>query len=70
VAQVAQDCAWSYKPDLHPLKAAGAAIVKPPQDTFWGGFSVYFDDLDGYYWEAVWGPMFDHPPEGSLRFKG
>jgi uncharacterized glyoxalase superfamily protein PhnB len=32
---------------------AGAKIVKPPLDTFWGGFSGYFADPDGYYWEVV-----------------
>ncbi len=51
------------------VRTAGASIVKPPQDTFWGGFSGYFSDLDGYYWEVVWGPMFDFAPDGSLRFK-
>ena len=50
-------------------RTAGASIIKPPQDTFWGGFSGYFADLDGYYWEVVWGPMFDFAPDGSLRFK-
>jgi len=50
-------------------RTAGASIVKAPQDTFWGGFSGYFADLDGYYWEVVWGPMFDFAPDGSLRFK-
>jgi uncharacterized protein len=28
---------------------AGAKIVKPAQDTFWGGYSGYFADLDGYF---------------------
>lgn len=30
-------------------RKAGAAIVKEPQDVFWGGFHAYFADLDGYY---------------------
>jgi hypothetical protein len=51
------------------VKTAGASIVKAPEDTFWGGFSGYFADLDGYYWEVVWGPMFDFAPDGSLGFK-
>jgi len=51
------------------VKAAGAGIAKPPQDAFWGGFSGYFTDLDGYYWEVVWGPMFEYATDGSLRFK-
>jgi len=49
--------------------AADATIVKPPQDTFWGGFSGYFADPDDFHWEVVWGPMFDFRPDGSLRFK-
>jgi uncharacterized protein len=51
------------------VKTAGASIVKTPQDTFWGGFSGYFADLDGYYWEVVWAPMCDFAPDGSFRFK-
>ena len=51
------------------VKNAGASIVKAPENTFWGGFSGYFADLDGYYWEVVWGPMFDFAPDGSLISK-
>ena len=36
--------------------AAGAVIVKPARHTFWGGYSGYFRDLDGYLWEIVWNP--------------
>lgn len=35
---------------------AGAAIVKPAQNTFWGGYSGYFCDPDGHLWEVVWNP--------------
>jgi catechol 2,3-dioxygenase-like lactoylglutathione lyase family enzyme len=34
--------------------AAGAQIVKPAHDTFWGGYSGYFQDPDGHLWEIVW----------------
>jgi catechol 2,3-dioxygenase-like lactoylglutathione lyase family enzyme len=37
-------------------RAAGAAIVKPAHDTFWGGYSGYFQDPDGHLWEIVWNP--------------
>ena len=47
-------------------KSAGAKIVKEPQDTFWGGFSGYFADLDGYYWEVAWGPMFEFKENGDM----
>ncbi len=36
--------------------AAGATIVKPAQDTFWGGYAGYFQDPDGHLWEIVWNP--------------
>lgn len=35
---------------------AGAAIVKPARDTFWGGYAGYFQDPDGHLWEVVWNP--------------
>lgn len=50
-------------------KSAGAKIIKIPQDTFWGGFSGYFSDLDGYYWEVAWGPMFELKENGDMKFK-
>ena len=36
--------------------AAGATIIKPAHDTFWGGYSGYFQDPDGHLWEIVWNP--------------
>jgi uncharacterized protein len=38
-------------------KAAGAKIVKPAADTFWGGYGGYFQDPDGHLWEVVWNPQ-------------
>ena len=38
--------------------AAGATLVKPAQDTFWGGYSGYFADPEGYLWEVAWNPHF------------
>jgi predicted lactoylglutathione lyase len=49
-------------------KKAGGKIVKPAQDTFWGGHSGYFTDLDGYYWEVAWAPMFGFDETGALIF--
>jgi len=40
---------------------AGAVIVKPAQDTFWGGYAGYFQDPDRHLWEIVWNPQFDIP---------
>ena len=41
---------------------AGATIVKPAGDTFWGGYAGYFQDPDGHLWEVVWNPQFDVEP--------
>ena len=38
-------------------EAAGAAITKAAHDTFWGGYSGYFQDPDGHLWEIVWNPQ-------------
>lgn len=51
------------------VRTAGASIAKPPHDTFWGGYSGYFADPDGYCWEVAWGPMFAFAADGALRFK-
>ena len=36
--------------------SAGARLIKPAHDTFWGGYSGYFQDPDGHLWEVVWNP--------------
>ncbi len=46
--------------------AAGAQIVKSTADTFWGGYSGYFADPDGYLWEVAWGAS-EFNDDGSLR---
>jgi catechol 2,3-dioxygenase-like lactoylglutathione lyase family enzyme len=38
-------------------KSAGATLVKPAQETFWGGYAGYFQDPDGHLWEVVWNPQ-------------
>jgi predicted lactoylglutathione lyase len=41
---------------MREAERAGAAIVKPAQETFWGGYAGYFADPDGHLWEVVWNP--------------
>jgi catechol 2,3-dioxygenase-like lactoylglutathione lyase family enzyme len=43
---------------LQEAVRAGARLVKPGQDAFWGGYSGYFADPDGHYWEVAWNPYF------------
>lgn len=42
---------------MQTAERAGATIVKPAQETFWGGYAGYFQDLDGHVWEVVWNPQ-------------
>jgi catechol 2,3-dioxygenase-like lactoylglutathione lyase family enzyme len=39
-------------------EAAGATIVRPPYETFWGGYAGCFQDPDRHLWEVVWNPQF------------
>ncbi|HET9604321.1 MAG TPA: VOC family protein [Gemmatimonadales bacterium] len=42
---------------MQQAAAAGATIVKPAGDAFWGGYSGYFQDPDGHLWEIAWNPQ-------------
>jgi catechol 2,3-dioxygenase-like lactoylglutathione lyase family enzyme len=42
---------------MKQAKNAGAIIVKPAQDTFYGGYAGYFQDPDGHLWEVAWNPQ-------------
>ena len=42
---------------MEQAQLAGAVIIKPAHNTFWGGYSGYFQDPDGHLWEAVWNPQ-------------
>ncbi|MGW2251319.1 VOC family protein [Kitasatospora sp. NPDC001660] len=51
---------------LETAVAAGAAVVKPPATTSWGGYSGYFEDPDGHLWELAHNPFFPFTEDGSL----
>ena len=40
---------------------AGATVVDPARDRFWGGYSAHFSDPDGHLWEVAWNPQFSVP---------
>lgn len=44
---------------LVQAEQAGAVIVKPAHDTFWGGYAGYFQDLDQHLWEVAWNPHWE-----------
>ena len=39
--------------------AAGTTLQKPGQQVFWGGYSGYFADPDGFLWEVAYNPLMD-----------
>jgi catechol 2,3-dioxygenase-like lactoylglutathione lyase family enzyme len=51
---------------LADAKAAGATILKPAEDAFWGGYSGYFADPDGHPWEVAWNPLWSMDGEGRV----
>ena len=55
---------------LEEAKAAGGTLVKPAQDTFWGGYAGYFADPDGHLWEVAWNPDWKLAADGSIRLPG
>ena len=42
---------------MNEALAAGAILVKTPQQVFWGGYSGYFKDPDGHLWELAYNPF-------------
>ena len=58
------------RPDVDALltqaEAAGARILSPARDMFWGGYSGYFADPDGHAWEIAWNPFFPIADDGTI----
>jgi len=55
---------------LNEAEAAGATIVKPATNAFWGGYSGYFRDPDGHLWEIAWNPFFPLAEDGGITLPG
>jgi catechol 2,3-dioxygenase-like lactoylglutathione lyase family enzyme len=49
------------------VEAAGAKLLKPAQEAFWGGYSGYFADPDGFLWEVAWNPFFPIAKDGAIQ---
>lgn len=49
---------------LRQARDAGAVVVKPAHDTFWGGYAAYFQDPDRHLWEVAWNPRLLPDDEG------
>lgn len=51
---------------LDAAKKAGASILKPAQEAFWGGYSGYFADPDGHPWEVAYNPHWKLDADGRV----
>jgi uncharacterized protein len=40
--------------------AGGGRVMKAGHKAFWGGYTGYFADPDGFLWEVAWNPQFPH----------
>lgn len=54
---------------IRELKLKGVKILKEPQKVFWGGYSSYFADPDGYCWEVAYNPFFPFDENGNLKLE-
>jgi uncharacterized protein len=65
---LAQMCRTDGEVDTLMAKAiaAGATILKPAQNTSFGGYSGYFADPNGHVWEAVRAPGFAFAHDGRV----
>jgi hypothetical protein len=46
--------------------AAGATVLKRPEQVHWGGYSGYFADPDGHVWEIAHNPFWPLDADGCL----
>lgn len=51
---------------ISQVEKLGATILKRPQKVFWGGYSSYFKDLDGYIFEVAFNPFIPLDEKGAL----
>jgi catechol 2,3-dioxygenase-like lactoylglutathione lyase family enzyme len=51
---------------IETVRAAGARILKEPEDAEWGGRSAYWADPEGNVWEVAWVPS-DNAMAAAIR---
>lgn len=51
---------------IEEARKAGATVAREPAETFYGGYSGIFHDLDGHPWEISHNPGFELSDDGSL----
>jgi len=54
---------------LAAAEQAGATIGRPGAETFWGGYSGIFVDLDGHPWEIAHNPFWVITDDGRTQLR-
>lgn len=54
---------------LREAERAGAQVLKPANEAFWGGYSGYFADLDDHVWEVAHNPFWTLDERGIVRLE-
>ena len=52
---------------LEQVEKLGGTIVKPAQKVYWGGYSGYFKDLDGYLFEVAYNPFWPLDENDNIK---
>lgn len=69
-------CTFSYNVNsedevdevLRHATDVGAKIIKSAKKVFWGGYSGYFSDPDGFLWEVAYNPFSPVRENGSFQW--
>ena len=51
---------------IEEARSAGGRVAREPAETFWGGYSGVFVDLDGHPWEVAVNAGFPLAADGSI----
>jgi uncharacterized glyoxalase superfamily protein PhnB len=51
---------------LKEVEKLGATIIKPAEKVFWGGYSGYFKDPEGYLFEVAHNPFWEFDEKDNL----
>lgn len=51
---------------IEQARSSGGRIVREPAETFWGGYSGVFVDIDGHPWEVAVNAGFPLAADGSI----
>lgn len=55
---------------LDAAQVAGATVLQPAHDVFWGGHIGYFRDPDGHIWEVAFNPFSTLSTDGEFCWNG